>query len=815
MIKIKLLYITAFLFVVGNLYPQIQHGIIRTALRPNKKITYLSDVIIRQRGGHNPVKSNKYGQFEISMPTLKTGEAFYLSSVSKPGYELADSRTIGKAFVYSPNVPIEIVMLNIKEKEEDIRRIAENAYAYAEKKYSERISSLEKLLEEEVISKENYRIQLNSLQDRFERYESLIQDMAKRYASTDYATIDSLNASINSAIENGDLELADSLISTVGSLEKMVSANLESMTKAQQRIELGKQIVNDAASDIANIIKDKEYIGNLLYSKFNISIAQFETDSAAFYIKLRADLDTTNVLWQLEAGTFYLKYIADYENAHSYFQRLKNNACNNSDSALYNCFGGVIYLKKENYSNALKHFFCALEIINENQDAMFGYAISCYNGIGQIYFLQAKYKLALEYFQKSLNILVNKNNQKYTVESLAETLSDIGVIYLSLDRFKEALEYFKQSENLYSSKSEWYSKVHFPTIYINIGRAHYYLGEYQAALGSYIKALDIQKNIYGNNHPDIAICYNNIGTTKYELGEYDAAIEYFEKALKIQEIIHGDNSPNRATTYQNIGCINCIQKDYNAALTNTAKALSIFLSIYEYNHPDIATCYNNMGGIHSEMKNYDIALVNYKKALDIYKNIYEDNHTSIALAFNNIALTYYYLKDYDIAEKYYMKSLNILESIYSNNNPILATCYSNIALIKDRLNDYEAASENYQKALNILKFLYKDNHPDIASCYRCFAITKFNQGDYNTAIEYNNKALKIWKKADGENQLKIITCYNDIGVAKYEQFLYNEALEYYQKALKTLQTYDGNLDPELTKTIVTNINIVESKLNQD
>ena len=58
------------------------------------------------------------------------------------------------------------------------------------------------------------------------------QGREERYASTDYAHIDSLNARVNIAIENGGYELADSLIRTVGSLKAIVSQNMEASQPA-------------------------------------------------------------------------------------------------------------------------------------------------------------------------------------------------------------------------------------------------------------------------------------------------------------------------------------------------------------------------------------------------------------------------------------------------------------------------------------------------------------------------------------------------------------------------------------------------------
>ena len=403
--------VTVWIFLLQSvvLMSQTQRGIVRTALRPNKKIVYLPGVTIRLRGGHTAVLSGAGGKFEMTMSKAKAGDAFYLSSVRKSGYELVDNRTIGRAFTYSSKVPIEIVMINTREKEEDVRRISDNSYRRAEKTYKQRISKLEKQLSEKTISEASYYEKLQDLQTWFEKYESLINSMAERYASTDYATIDSLNAAINIAIENGELERADSLISTVGSLEKMVKENKEAERKANERLNIGRDIMENATADLTSIKNDKNRLADLLYSKYSICLTRAERDSAAYYIQMRAELDTTNVDWQLEAGWFINYYLADYEEAMALYKRALDSAIeqfgeNNSEVATsYNNIGGV-YDSQGNYAKALEYCNKALEIFlsvfGENHPNVF----TSYCNIGITYYMQGLYSEAKTNLLKAVEI---------------------------------------------------------------------------------------------------------------------------------------------------------------------------------------------------------------------------------------------------------------------------------------------------------------------------------------------------------------------------------------------------------------------------
>ena len=539
--------VTVWIFLLQSvvLMSQTQRGVVRTALRPNKKIVYLPGVTIRQRGGHTAVLSGAGGKFEMTMSKAKAGDAFYLSSVRKSGYELADNRTIGRAFTYSSKVPIEIVMINTREKEEDVRRISDNSYRRAEKTYKQRISKLEKQLSEKTISEASYHEQLQDLQTWFEKYESLINSMAERYASTDYATIDSLNAAVNVAIENGELERADSLISTVGSLEKMVKENKEAERKANERLNIGRDIMENATADLTSIKNDKNRLADLLYSKYSICLTRAVRDSAAYYIQMRAELDTTNVNWQLEAGRFIYYYLADYEKAMALYKRALHSA---------------------------------VEQFGENNS----YVATSYNNIGSIYDRQGSYNQALKYFRKALEISLSVFGDRHP--DVATYYNNIGNVYYDQEKYTEALGYYNKALDIILSV---FGDKHpiVTTIYNNIGRVYSIHGNYVQELEFYNKALKISLSVFGDRHPEVATCYNNIGTVYCNQGKYTEALEYFNKALDIILSVFGKNHPDVMTIYNNIGRTYNCQGNYTKSLEILQRLLDIIKSKLDKKNP--------------------------------------------------------------------------------------------------------------------------------------------------------------------------------------------------------------------------------------
>ena len=182
---------------------QTQQGYVRTLGRPEKAGVPLGEVNIKVKGQHNAVNSNGDGTFEMVLEGLRNGDAYSLSQVRKNGYELNESDFIGRPLAFSDKVRLEIVMVSSAQLQADKRRIENNAYKTAEKNNQAQYDLLEKQLNDNDISAEQYRERILELQDKFERYQSLIDGLAEHYAHTDYDLLDEKDREINLCIENG------------------------------------------------------------------------------------------------------------------------------------------------------------------------------------------------------------------------------------------------------------------------------------------------------------------------------------------------------------------------------------------------------------------------------------------------------------------------------------------------------------------------------------------------------------------------------------------------------------------------------------
>ena len=500
----KISVIIAVIIGILQCAAQTQSGYVRTLGRPDKKGEPLSGVSIRAKGEHNTVLSDDDGNFSLLLTGKKNGDAYSLQQVVKSGYELNESGVIGRPYAFSDKIPLTIVMVSTAQLQAEKIRIENNAYRVAENNYKLRLASLERQREEKSITAEEYRKEIQNLQDRFEKYQSMISSLAEHYAHTDYDVLNETEREINLCIENGDLERADSLIHTLFNPVDVLKRNSESLARIDRNIRQANEIIRQANEDMAAVLKQQAKDAERLYQLYTISLARFDNENAARYIETRAQLDTTNVEWQLDAGNFLREYLADYSKAMEYFRKALNHAMKQSGE--------------------------------QHQDVAY-----CYNDIGVVYDRQGNYTKALEFYKKSLKIKQNIFGEQHN--SVAVGYNNIGNVYNSQGNFGEALKYIKKALEI---QQLIYDERHqdIATSYNNIGNVYSSQGNYVKALKFYQKALNIRKKILGELHPNTLTSYNNIGTIYHYRRYYTKALKYFEKALNIQLSLLGEKHPD-------------------------------------------------------------------------------------------------------------------------------------------------------------------------------------------------------------------------------------------------------------------------------
>ena len=487
----KRLYVAAMLLSVFSIqfsvFSQTQSGVVRTVARPDQPSQRLQGVVVRPQGDFNPAMTDENGAFEILMPGQKNGAAFALAGVNKGGYELREPEMVGRQLAFSTSVPMEIIMVSRRQLQRDKQRIEQAARENIEKFYEQQLNALNEQLTQAKLSNQEYEAQLNQLEQQYDQFEPLIEQMAERYARTDYTTLSPADSLIQQAIEQGDLQLAQERI--------LAKGDPNQREKKMQRIRRMAEAQRDElAADYYNL--------------YAIYLSRFQNDSALSFIVRRAMLDTTNAQWQIDAGNAYDKMGRNYEQALVLYRRaLRYAIANEGPQSLRaaQAHNNVAYalIELARYDEALPEQLQALQLYDKIFGPQHEMTATRLINVGTIYYYKSIYDSAQYYFKQAEQIYAELEKNPETMSKdvpmlHARLLVNQGAIYFTARKLDTAYErYSKALQILPEGKAE-NDRV---TILNSLGVVCFYQNEQEKAREFWSQAYEIALRIYGTDHP--------------------------------------------------------------------------------------------------------------------------------------------------------------------------------------------------------------------------------------------------------------------------------------------------------------------------
>ncbi|MBN2607899.1 MAG: tetratricopeptide repeat protein [Candidatus Fermentibacteraceae bacterium] len=315
-------------------------------------------------------------------------------------------------------------------------------------------------------------------------------------------------------------------------------------------------------------------------------------------------------------------------------------------------------------------------------------------------------------------------------------------------------------------------------------------GDYAKALEYGLKALEIRRKVFGEEHPDVAASHHNVGDALYEQGEYSEALEHYEKALAIRRGAYGEEHPDVADSLNDMCIINRELGRYSEALAYGRKSLDIRRKIFGEEAPAAAIPLVNIGSVHYYRSEYGEALDYYQRGLAIMSRVYGEEHPKIAILHNNIGSVCQCLGDYEKALEHARKSLSMDLNVYGEEHPNVADSYHNIGTICYRKGEYEKALDYYQKSLAIRVRISGPEHPRVSISYHNIGIIHKEQGEYATALEYFRKSLDICLKFYGDEHPGLAGSYYEIACCLYALNEVDQAFESIRKSIERYLEFD-------------------------
>jgi len=252
---------------------------------------------------------------------------------------------------------------------------------------------------------------------------------------------------------------------------------------------------------------------------------------------------------------------------------------------------------------ALELFLKTLPLAYHYDEAM---VPSVLLNIGVVYNRKENYSEALNYYYQTIEIAEKRGDNKIAMGSL----NNIGIIYERWGQHEKAIENYKRALELIQLGPDTVKNSRHlmlrASLLNNIGASHHRLENYNEALDYYFQSLEVKKMLGDQN--EIASSLNNIGVVYYDKGDLVKTLEYYGQAIKL--VRKTGNKRREAHYTLNIGLAYSDQGEYTLALScfNTCLIMAdSFQSneLYMETYSSIYQTYKTMGDYQSSLEYYE------------------------------------------------------------------------------------------------------------------------------------------------------------------------------------------------------------------
>ena len=385
-------------------------------------------------------------------------------------------------------------------------------------------------------------------------------------------------------------------------------------------------------------------------------------------------------------------------------------------------------------------------------------------------------------------------------KEISEALHQVVFLYNKQRLFNQAESYLLRAIDI---DKKIYGENSYIAIsnYKNLATLHMRQNKYNPAKEITLKTVVIQEKILGKNHIDLSISFNRLGKINHRLFDYDQAEYFYLKSLEIKEknLIATDNQI--ITILNNLGNLYIDQNLFEKGEKTLMKALK--LSNENNNEEEVLTYIINrsLGRLYYNEGLGDDSIKYYKNALNIIEKSNDIDDIEKSKTLNDLSTIYMDKRQLNKALELAMRALKIKQEVLGEKNRSTELTIFRIGNIYDLQGSIDKAEFFYQKSLDINRKLLESRefytYIDLDRSLRALADIYTRKGQYIKSEELIKEGQSLVKEAVGENHKFLANSHHDLARLYNTQGLNKKAIDQYKIALDIKEKELGETHPDL------------------
>ncbi|GHO71687.1 tetratricopeptide repeat protein [Ktedonobacter sp. SOSP1-52] len=320
--------------------------------------------------------------------------------------------------------------------------------------------------------------------------------------------------------------------------------------------------------------------------------------------------------------------------------------------------------------------------------------------------------------------------------------------------------------------------------------------QYERAKSLYQQALQIQIQLFGLEHPNVASLQSKLAYLYRLLGDYEQAEPLFQSAERVLEQALGPEHPEVAYPLEGLAMVYYEQGQYKLAESLQQRALQIREQARGLEHPEVALSLIRLGNVYFEQGKYDLAEGVYQRSLQIRERVWGQEHFRLAGPLSNLGDLYRKQGQYELAESLFQRAARIEEQALGPDHLDVAFTLVSLADLYREWGRCKEADQLYRRAFAIFEQALGSEHHIIAYPLQGLALLFREQGHYEQAEALFQRALQIRERRLGQDHPETAQTLHDLAVLYQLQGTMSKAYPRVKRALQICLRSLGDSHPK-------------------
>lgn len=335
-----------------------------------------------------------------------------------------------------------------------------------------------------------------------------------------------------------------------------------------------------------------------------------------------------------------------------------------------------------------------------------------------------------------------------------------------------------------------------------LGRVYTSLGLYDRAEELARRALRLRRELYSDEHVEIARSLNDLGLIMDQVSRYEEADSLFRAALVMRENLLGTDDLDVAESLQHLGWLSLKMGRYGEADSLYRRALAIRRSHRGEEHPDVAETLNDLGILYRRQGWYDDAEQTHREALAIRRAAFGDRHRWVGQSLNNWAIVMENQGDHAAAESLLTQAVAVWAHVLGEQHPDVVLAQSNLAKQHFHQGNYETADSLFRHVLEMQRERLGERHRNVALTLTDLGQIRHRWGRLVEAESYYRRALEIRRGLFGDTHQEIGWSLENLAAIEKDQGRFGEAERLYREALDIYRSALRHDHPEISGPLI-------------